>query len=551
MGKIVKSLIISIGLLLAIPVFAGGTLWVARQTIVGSDSYPIINWVTVTHWYFAWSLYDLGYQPTGPATWHWYNAVGGVDVTLWSTDQNLNYPYFVQESPYGAGLCLSVVNSTGEVIMYYKVAAVPTPSDCSSLDSWYHIYTSADIPSPPVPPLTPITKDINGLTCQTDFIPTLSGAIWYNYWSLPTKVNVDDATIPNLWWVEFWTGWVNWDRDVAVWTPSWTWSIIATWSLTYPWTATGILIDPDSTFGTFWIDSVRNWVKVPYNIFEFFWTENLAFWTSWAFTEILNDGTGLGWTPLSSSGWVSVGVLANSNGWFSSLSVRYLGRYNGIRIGRGSLIAKTSCSINFNICEWSYNWQSLECQSAQSAWGIPFAWCGITGSGSIYWSGSCVPLADGSGMIIPPSPAAGGYVTLDWSWRVVWTVAPAVTAKSFFAGVFDCGIQPNDAWYIVIWKALICPITVFWNFTAKVWDSVSGTQAAVNQLGQVSINALSGATLAGSWSSYTGGNQLIWVWLARDAELSSNRTIKVTMATMLVIFIIFVIVIIIALLKSR
>ncbi len=200
-------------------------------------------------------------------------------------------------------------------------------------------------------------------------------------------------------------------------------------------------------------------------------------------------------------------------------------------MGRGPLVPKKSCSINFNICEWSYNGADLECQSAQNAAGVDFAGCGITGSWSIYWSGACVPLTNASWAIIPPPPVTGGYATYDWSGNIVGTVIPTVSGNTFFSWVFDCwinlwgssGTWSADPWYVVIWKSIICPITVIGNLTNKIWASVTWAQTGINQIAQVSESMSSGATAkVTSTGSYTWSNQLVGALMNIDQRTSEN-----------------------------
>lgn len=394
-----------------------------------------------------------------------------------------------------------------------------------AIPSGFHLLENWDA----IPPITPLVEWINGLTCQTDMIASLSGAVWNeDFWELPNVVNVDDPSVPDLSWGWFGTGGFNWDRDLTVISPAWTWSYLWTWSLIYPWTQTGIALDPtDWRTATVGIYSYRWGNPYPMNIVQIFWVENLAFWYAWSAVWYINYNDPFN-IPLTASGWTTVFAVWNTNWSITTLWFQHLWRFNWFRMGRGPLIPKKSCSINFNICEWSYNWANLECQSAQNAAGVDFAGCGITWSGSIYWSGACVPLTDWSGAIIPPPPVTWWYVTYDSNGNIVGTVTPTVSGNTFFAWVFDCGINlEQDDWWKVIGKALICPITVVWNAINKIWGSVSWVQSWVNQIAQVSESISSGATaeVSHTWS-YTGSNQLVGALMNIDERTSENFWFK-------------------------
>lgn len=469
---------------------------------------------TYTFWFgklYNWSDYFCVYDRTYPA------------VATWAFQQ----PYVIDPRPRASNYGCSATYNGAELINFF--GALP----------------------PPVPPLDPIVNFVNGLTCQTDYIASMSGATWYNFGSLPMVFNADDPAVPDLAWVEVGTTGYDGDRDVIGWSPAGTWSLLGTWSFMYPGTSTGILMDPINWFGLLAIDTIRWGNKTPYNLFQFFGTQNIAFNRAGTFTVELSNWVQYWNVALTSSGWTTVGALANTNDYITTLWVQHLGRFRWFRIGSGPMVPKTSCSINFNICEWSYEGADLSCVSAENAAWVDFAGCWVTGSGSVYGSGACVPLTNSSGAIIPPPPVTGGYVTLDWSGNVVGTVEPVPSPTTFFAGVFECGISDQDSWYVVIGKSLTCPYTVMRKFLGKLWDSVGTAQNTSNQLWQTTNAALSGAQMAWSGSAYTWTNLLVKSVLEKDAMIKTNSKVLIFIWSLTAIFMVFVILVAVSIIKNR
>lgn len=395
-------------------------------------------------------------------------------------------------------------------------------------------------------------NEIAGLTCQTDLIPNYNATVWSNYGALPISANISDDTAPNLAWLQQWGSWSG-DRDISVWYKSGTWSILPKESFMYPWTADAILLDYQNEIGTLSINSVRGGRDNPFNIFEFSNTSNIAFGKAWGFTVTDSiSGVNYDTTVLSSSWGLAVGSLWNSSGYMKNLEVSLLWKFNWFRIWRAPNIAKTACYTNFNICEFSQEWASLLCQPAKSGAGIDFWGCEVTGSGSLYWSGSCVPTRDISGNIIPPNPLAGGYVTYDANGNIVSTVNPPTTT-SFLTWVFSCNIDyAKDSWYWIVWKALTCPITVFGNLYNKVYNSYSKAQSGIDQISWISKKWVEWAKVdTSTGASYTGSNLLVKSLLINEQKAGENKYIKIFKISLMAIFAVFALAFLISIIKNR
>lgn len=347
---------------------------------------------------------------------------------------------------------------------------------------------------------------------------------WFSY----GDVNWFSVLDPVAYWI-VWTDYSG-NTDIAFWQQSGSGTSFNQNSLRYPWTSTGVLADPiwAQEMPTLTITSVRNGLPNDYNIFQFFGVSNIALWRAWLYSFNTVRGNYSQWfTAFSATGWTAVGTFSNSTGdSINTLLVWVLWRFNWFRIGKAELVEKKACSINFNVCEWSYEWANLECVAWTSANGLPLWECGLAWSGSIYGSGACVPMTNASGAIIPPSPLVW-YATTNASGAIIGTVYPPETASTVFGGVFNCGIDPDaDNWWRTIWKALICPITVIWNTWKFLYDKVANTSSKVNQIEQITTSTLSWVTEDTQTNGYTWSNTLLQKMNDIQNGVADNEKVK-------------------------
>lgn len=456
----------------------------------------------------------------------WYSTI------RYSTDWSFTFGtwsiYPRQSSQWSCTLQACHVRAIGGAMLSTDNWATWTSNDAwldwttSSISSWlYNTYaTSASgwiFKFSDTTPPEPLSTSINWLSCTTDWIPSLSWATWYDFGELPNMF--DWSTADKIAWANYSSDYSNF--DTIVWEPSWSGSSMWSGTFQYPATQTGYLYDWDE-IGTLWITSTRDWIPTDFNLFQFFGTQNIAF--GLAGRALLNDTNWVqyGYIQLTSSWWVITGWLANTNSAIKTLWVQLMTRFRWFRIGKGQLEQKTSCSINFNQCQWSFEGNNLACVPVSTVSGLQFegngAWCWVTGSWSIYWSGACVPLTNASGAIIPPPPITGWFVTYDWYGNVVWTVAPTIDPESEFWDLWTCW---DDPWYK-------CPITIIrklWNYT---FTSASKAQNTVNQLEQATTQSMSwtiaGASTTGA--TYTWWNILIEWLVSVDDRVWENGPVN-------------------------
>lgn len=358
------------------------------------------------------------------------------------------------------------------------------------------------------PPVWPITYSINGLTCESKPFPDLYNVSWYNIGSWPVKEDLS-----NTWSVRLKVSASTWStRDYDLISISKSSendinpTIIPFWSLPYPGSLT-----EEATIRSDWylnISSYASWALRTFNLIQMNAIWYLEWWSSVSLYIWRSDWTSSIWSK--SWTWTDLTI------WFPTYAnriwIKYLNAFNWIRIWSAPFTLKTSCYKNFNVCKWVINSGISDCVAGTAVNWIYLWQCSIAGSWSVYGSWSCVPTVDSSWNIIPPSPMAWWYVTLDASGAIVWTVNPPIQEQNQeeINSIFSCWFSDDDSWYKTLWNWLTCPVTVVWNIFNSAWDNISKTVNGISRINSVTNNI--GFTWSESqhftWSTNVIGNKL-------------------------------------------
>lgn len=138
--------------------------------------------------------------------------------------------------------------------------------------------------------------------------------------------------------------------------------------------------------------------------------------------------------------------------------------FSGFRVGYAPYGDYRSCSKKWiNSCEWRIEGGSNVCAPKIAYW-FEVGICGITGSGSVYWSGSCVPLTGSGGDIIDAGilPGQGMVITLPDGTTKLVRIPEGYNSK-----VFTCPNSIDEHWYRYIFR---CAGEVIGN----ILDAVTG-----------------------------------------------------------------------------
>lgn len=377
--------------------------------------------------------------------------------------------------------------------------------------------TPPDPPTPPVPPPGPVTSSINGLTCTTSQFPDVSAATWYNIGSHPQETDLSNTWSIRLRWSETWS---IMDYDSVLYTK---WpddalnpSSIPFESVKWPgWTATGILradwfLNVLSLSG--WTNRLFNLVQM--NVWSYY---EAGGWEALIYVKTQD------WqTSQATKSWTGNTLTFSTQVPVNAFGFKFVPSFSGIRIWTSANVEKTQCSVGFNICKWTTTTYWPNCASQDAVNWVPLGECMIAWSGSVYWSGSCIPTVNASGSIIPPSPAAGGYVVRDWSGNIVWSVTIPVSEnmEKQFNSAFDCWIEQDASWYATIGQYLVCPVTVAKKLITSGWDGVSKSFNWLKAIVWV-VNTLTGAT-APEVDTSTWSNPIIAI-IREKADMVGDR----------------------------
>lgn len=355
-----------------------------------------------------------------------------------------------------------------------------------------------------------VNTSVSGAVCTTERYPIYSSVSWYSdFWNLANNqtgtLNRNDGT-PYIFVHSYSSDQTS--DDIVIFNNHWTGSSIPSGSIKYPWTETArlnISNNGDSFIG-FTIQRQNGYSN--FNVVNFYNTSSnfAGIWGRW-YIQKDNTGYSIDEWPIYSTGWVAslfIKNWINPITWIVNMPVS---GFSGMRIWYAPLTSKTSCSTTYNKCQWSNYAGNLTCE-----WQTGIDWlttwaCGIAGSGSIYWSGACVPLVDSSGAIQNVIPL--GKITTKINPDGTTSIVVIAEGYDDWSNVFSCEINSTDSWYTTIGNYIMCPFTkIAPKVFKKIFMPIESIKKSI-EMAQIETK-----------DNWTVGNFFVWTWV-----LSTNSLI--------------------------
>lgn len=379
-------------------------------------------------------------------------------------------------------------------------------ADCASYWSWFPLLLLPNAWPQPSPPTWPVTTTVNGLTCTTKQAPDLANATWHNFGTYPYLR--DKSSTGALFYLWELNQFISDDLDIVRYTliDDYGLSKIPEWSIS--WTNTGakasLIWNWELEISGRYDGDLRK-----FNVIQV-WGVSFTYGQTLPIRYQDLSGTIRNWTATISGAILTIGFPQFARKvWISGVS-----KFSGIRLGVAEYKEVKTCSVSGAVCTWKFIGTDLSC----SATGLLTGSCVVAGSGSLYGSGSCVPLADSNGVIIPHVPITWVNTQYDALGNIIGTSTSSIPDVAYFDGVFSCGFVAEDDWWVTIWKSLICPITVVKNIVWSAWTNVSDAVDGLKPLGDsiTKLDSVSGAVaIPSGWSEMTKAFQARLDWLGK------------------------------------
>lgn len=345
-------------------------------------------------------------------------------------------------------------------------------------------------------PFQPVQENISGLSCDTYSMPDMSSVSWYSdFGSLANRdVYREDESL-----IQTGTGASSQNLDVMAIVGASSGATLPLGSLSFTGTTYADIAD-------IWASgkqpAIYSWLKRDgsiawWNVINIRWVNTSGFFGKYGIFEGKSTDGITSQKIMYSSGWVAEANLYNNRIGTTWQVFWPVSGFSGVRVGYAPYTQRKSCKLaGINSCEWKIEGGANVCGPVISQ-NFEVWVCAIAGSGSLYGSGSCVPVVDSTGKVVDPGilPWEGAIITLpDGTTKTVRIQSESTTI------VFACPESKDEPWYKYIFS---CAGEVVEN----IFNKATGTTSAIinSQVGTFSNERLYTGSFTGIIQNFWNG----------------------------------------------